>query len=183
MNYDIWGSWSTAVGPNAPLNDTCAPSGAQEGSAVYAVQAWTSASFPADQILLGVASYGHSFNVPQSSAMLSDSIATYPAFSAGQQPSGDKWDGIAGVDQCGNMTAAGGIFDFWGLVEGGFLNGDGTTANGIQYRYDNCSQTVRLHFHSKLDVSLSDIQPYVYNANSQVMVSYDDATSFSKPLS
>ncbi|KAG9121581.1 hypothetical protein FRC07_002405, partial [Ceratobasidium sp. 392] len=23
MNYDIWGPWSTGVGPNAPLNDTC----------------------------------------------------------------------------------------------------------------------------------------------------------------
>jgi len=31
MNYDIWGSWSTSVGPNAPLDDSCAPS--PQGSA------------------------------------------------------------------------------------------------------------------------------------------------------
>lgn len=48
MNYDIWGSWSSTVGPNAPLNDSCAPT--QDGSAVSAVKAWTSAGFPADQV-------------------------------------------------------------------------------------------------------------------------------------
>lgn len=55
MDYDVWGSWSTAVGPNAPLNDTCAPSPAgQQGSAVSAVKAWTTAGMPASQIVLGV---------------------------------------------------------------------------------------------------------------------------------
>lgn len=145
MNYDIWGSWSTTgVGPNAPLNDTCAPSGDQEGSAVSAVHAWTSAGFPAKQIVLGVASYGHSFSVDQSSALVSDALVSYPAFNAAQQPTGDKWDGTAGIDQCGNATGVGGIFDFWGLVDGGFLNSDGTVASGIDYHYDNCSQTVRV---------------------------------------
>jgi chitinase len=144
MNYDVWGSFSTptAVGPNAPLNDTCAPSGYQDGSAVSAIQAWTSANFPANQIVLGVASYGHSFYVPQSTAMVSNSIAVYPTFSVSQQPSGDKWDAAAGVDQCGNSAPAGGIFDFWGLVDADFIGVDGKVANGIQYRYDNCSQTV-----------------------------------------
>ncbi|KZP14641.1 glycoside hydrolase family 18 protein [Athelia psychrophila] len=160
MNYDVWGSWSASVGPNAPLNDTCAPPSDQEGSAVSAVQAWTSANFPANQIILGVASYGHSFSVPQTTAVAADVIAPYPAFSPAQ-PAGDSWDGVAGIDQCGNPVAAGGIFDFWGLVDGGFLNANGTSAPGIDYLYDNCSQT-----------------PYVYNPTSQVMVAYDDATSF-----
>lgn len=145
MNYDVWGAWSTAVGPNAPLNDTCASSSDQQGSAVSAVQAWTSANFPANQIVLGVASYGHSFSVLQSVAVVADSLAAYPAFGA-SQPAGDKWDGVAGTDQCGNPVAAGGIFDFWGLVDGGFLDESGTVAAGIQYRYDNCSQTVSRRF-------------------------------------
>jgi chitinase len=48
MNYDIWGSWSTGIGPNAPLDDSCAPT--QAGSAKSAVAAWTGAKFPANQV-------------------------------------------------------------------------------------------------------------------------------------
>lgn len=149
MNYDVWGSWSTAVGPNAPLNDTCASSADQQGSAVSAVEAWTKAGFPANQIVLGVASYGHSFKVTPSNAFVSGStttLAAYPSFDANDQPLGDSWDSDApaGVDQCGNYSPGGpsGIFDFWGLVQGGFLTSNGTVASGIGYRYDSCSQTV-----------------------------------------
>ncbi|EMD34757.1 glycoside hydrolase family 18 protein [Gelatoporia subvermispora B] len=167
MNYDVWGSWDTTVGPNSPLNDTCAQAQDQQGSAVSGVKAWTDAGFPANQIVLGVASYGHSFQVPQSDALASGSntLAAYPQFDASQQPLGDSWDSVApaGYDQCGNYTSGGpsGIFDFWGLVQGGFLTNNGTAASGIDFRYDNCSQT-----------------PYVYNPNTGVMVSYDDAQSF-----
>ncbi|EED84956.1 hypothetical protein POSPLDRAFT_126595 [Postia placenta Mad-698-R] len=167
MNYDVWGSWSTAVGPNAPLNDTCAPAADQQGSAVSAVAAWTAAGFPASQIVLGVPSYGHSFTVEPSAALVSGSestLAAYPAFVASQQPLGDAWDtnATAGVDQCGNPTGGpSGIFDFWGLVEEGFLTDNGTAAHGIAYRFDNCSQT-----------------PYVYNPDTKVMVSFDNPQSF-----
>ncbi|KAI0371354.1 glycoside hydrolase [Pilatotrama ljubarskyi] len=166
MNYDVWGAWSDAVGPNAPLNDTCAQQADQQGSAVSAVKAWTDAGFPANQLVLGVASYGHSFKVSKDAAVSSGSTLTpYPAFVASQQPLGDSWDAVApaGVDQCGNPSAGGpsGIFDFWGLIEGGFLTANGTAAEGIDYRFDACSQT-----------------PYVYNPQTEVMVSYDDAQSF-----
>jgi len=57
---------------------------------------------------------------------------------------GDKWDSTAtGVDVCGNPNVVGGIFHFWGLINAGFLTKDGTVANGIDYTFDNCSQTVR----------------------------------------
>ncbi|KAI8986628.1 glycoside hydrolase [Trametes punicea] len=164
MNYDVWGSWSNAVGPNAPLNDTCAPAADQQGSAVSAVKAWTGAGFPANQLVLGVASYGHSFKVSNSAALSGNTLQPYPAFDKADQPLGDKWDSDApaGVDQCGNPTGGpSGIFDFFGLIDGGFLTANGTVADGIDYRFDECSQT-----------------PYVYNPNTQVMVSYDDATSF-----
>ncbi|KAI0634770.1 glycoside hydrolase [Trametes polyzona] len=166
MNYDVWGSWSTSVGPNAPLNDTCASGADQQGSAVSAVNAWTKAGFPANQLVLGVASYGHSFKVDKAAALTADNtLAAYPAFDAAQQPLGDSWDAVApaGVDQCGNPTSGGpsGIFDFWGLIEGGFLTANGTAADGIAYRFDECSQT-----------------PYVYKPDTGVMVSYDDAQSF-----
>ncbi|OCB89110.1 glycoside hydrolase [Sanghuangporus baumii] len=183
MNYDIWGSWSATAGPNAPLNDTCAPSTAeQQGSAVSAVDAWTTAGFPASQIVLGVASYGHSFSVSTSDALSSSSSSNsseegsttqnqtqtlnlYPEFDATNQPAGDAWDSVEGeTDSCGNPTTVGGIFNFWGLVENGFLTSNGTanTDGGMVYTFDECSQT-----------------PYVYNPSTQVLVSYDDATSFS----
>jgi chitinase len=144
MNYDIWGSWSSTVGPNAPLDDSCAPS--QQGSAMSAVKAWTSANFPINKIILGVASYGHSFHVNQADALdASGNIKLYAQFDKTQQPAGDSWDSTAsGVDACGNTNTVGGVFDFWGMIEGGYLTKDGKAASGIDYTFDNCSKTVRV---------------------------------------
>jgi chitinase len=144
MNYDIWGSWSSSVGPNAPLNDSCAPTTDQEGSAVSAVVAWTAAGMPANQIILGVPAYGHSFSVNQADALdASGNIQLYAPFNKGQQPPGDKWDSTAGgTDECGNPNVVGGLFDFWGLIDAGFLTSDGTAASGIDCTWDSCSQTV-----------------------------------------
>ena len=163
MDYDIWGSWSTAVGPNAPLDDSCAPPPDQQGSAVSAVKAWTTAGFPAHQLLLGVASYGHSYHVDPNAAFASTTpgatgtstaqpagttlIAAYPPFDHNQQPMGDSWDAVEppSVDQCGNQSGGGpsGIFNFRGLVENGWLDGQsGEPVAGLGFRYDNCSQTV-----------------------------------------
>ncbi|KAJ8509393.1 hypothetical protein ONZ45_g8433 [Pleurotus djamor] len=162
MAYDVWGSWSTSVGPNAPLDDSCASTKA--GSATSAVKAWTAAGFPASQLALGIAAYGHSFHVPTSTAVDTQGrLVTSPTFDKAQQPKGDSWDTADGstVDQCGNPELTSGVYNFWGLVEGGFLTNNGTAASGIDYQFDECSQT-----------------PFVYNPSTQVMVAYDDATSF-----
>jgi chitinase len=154
MNYDIWGSFSASVGPNAPLNDSCAPAADQQGSAVSAVQAWSQAGFPVDQIILGVAAYGHSFSVNPSDALdASGNLNLYPPFNKANQPAGDKWDGTAGgVDACGNPNVVGGIFDFWGLIDAGFLRANGTPSCDVYYTFDQCSQTVRdLHTHRNYD--------------------------------
>ena len=144
MNYDLWGSWSSAVGPNAPLNDTCAPLQYQQGSAVSAVRAWTSAGLPRDQLVLGVGSYGHSFLVNESVALTQQvEITAYPQFEP-TQPRGDSSDDKPGVDVCGAETGWGGVFNFWGLVDGKFLDEKGQPLQGIDYRYDECSQTVRV---------------------------------------
>ncbi|KAJ7915693.1 glycoside hydrolase superfamily, partial [Mycena leptocephala] len=42
MAYDINGPWSAVVGPNAPLNGSCAPN----GSVTSAVKAWNTAGIP-----------------------------------------------------------------------------------------------------------------------------------------
>ena len=186
MDYDVWGGWSPSVGPNSPLSDSCAPAGDQDGSAVSAVSAWSGAGFPVSQMLLGVPAYGHSYRVSQSDALdASGNIQLYAKFDKSDQPQGDKWDTTAGsVDVCGNPTAIGGIFQFWGLVEFGFLKDDGTAADGIKYYFDDCSKTVRAPEALSLIDSLMALsgQPYVYNTTSEVMVSFDDATSFSTPL-
>ncbi|KIY45099.1 glycoside hydrolase [Fistulina hepatica ATCC 64428] len=166
MAYDIYGKWSSTVGPNAPLNDSCATTSEQVGSDISAVAAWTAAGFPVDQIVLGIPGYGHSFYVNESDAFTSSgTLALYPTFDAALQPMGDSADdtssSITEKDICGNVEGITGVFNFWGMVDGGFLSEDGSPATGIDYVYDNCSQT-----------------PFVYNSTSHVMISYDNAESF-----
>jgi len=164
MNYDINGPWSAAVGPNAPLTDSCAPPAMQAGAAVSAVSDWHAAGIPLDQIVLGVASYGHSFSVAKSDAFKKGSktqLALYPPFNASVAPAGDAWDDAAGVDECGNFESQGGVMDFWGLIQQGYLNADGTPKAGVPFLFDNCTQT-----------------PYVYNTTTDVMISFDNAQSF-----
>ncbi|KAF9000580.1 chitinase [Hymenopellis radicata] len=122
MNYDVWSFWSPAVGPNAPLNDTCARPAYQNGSAVSAVDAWASAGMPRDQIVLGVASYGHSFHVKEGDAFGGDGSDVLQA-----------WDGDGGVDVCGVEQGPSGVFTV--------INPNGSALDGIGYRYDDCSQT------------------------------------------
>ncbi|KAJ8522161.1 hypothetical protein ONZ45_g1246 [Pleurotus djamor] len=136
MNYDIWGTWSATVGPNAPLRDSCAAPENQQGSAETALAAWTSAGFPPSKIMLGVASYGHSFSVaPKDALTANGQVKTYAAYE-GTKP-GDAWDDPTGVDS------------------------DGSPKAGAPYRFDSCSQTA-----------------YVYDKQKQVMISFDDAPSF-----
>lgn len=105
--YDIWTSANATVGPNSPIDDGCAPAGDQGGSVTSAVKAWMDAGFSADQILLGVPSYGHMYNVPNTTA--SGAIAPYPKIDKSKPaPPGDQWTDRAGVDECGNQIPAGG---------------------------------------------------------------------------
>ncbi|KAF8663385.1 hypothetical protein AX16_000960 [Volvariella volvacea WC 439] len=164
MNYDLWGPWSPTVGPNAPLNDTCASPDRQVSSAVSAVKAWHNAGIPLNQLVLGVAGYGHSFRVRRGDAFVGGStteLAAYPPFDAVDRPTGDTWDDNPGIDVCGVEQLAGGNFNYWGLIAEGFLDEQGKPKRGIAHRYDTCSQT-----------------PYVYNAKTEIMVSFDNAQSF-----
>jgi chitinase len=153
MNYDINGQWTTSgVGPNAPLADAC--STLQTGSATDAVKAWMAAGIPANQIVLGVPSYGHSFNVTSANALdTSGNLVNHPPFT--------KAPLTTTLDQCGNAEPTVDTIEFAVMISQGFLNSDGTPANGMTYQFDNCSQT-----------------PFIYNPTTQLMVSYDDPQSF-----
>ncbi|KAI6044412.1 glycoside hydrolase family 18 protein [Pisolithus marmoratus] len=163
MDYDVNGSWSPAVGPNSPLDDSCTGTAYQFGSAATAVKAWRAAGFPLKKTVLAVPSYGHSYYVTPSDAFANNTknLAPYPPFNTSKSPLGDGWDNATGIDACGATQPSGGTWNFRGLVAGGWLGDDGKPAQGIYYRYDNCSRT-----------------PYLYNENSQIMISYDDAVSY-----
>jgi chitinase len=164
MNYDEFGQWSATAGPNAALDDSCAPVAAQQGSAVSAVAAWTAAGVPANQLVLGVASYGHAFNVTNTAALSNGSstdtgssqLALFPAFSPWTVQPGEL-----ALTECGAPVAKDVQYTFAGLIQAGFLTANGTAAAGIASTCDNCSQT-----------------PFVYDAANGTYVSFDDATSF-----
>ncbi|KAJ6537255.1 endochitinase [Mycena vulgaris] len=158
MVYDTWYSKTTA-GPNAALDDACAPSQYRPGSVKSAVEAWTAANFPVDQIVLGLAAYGHSFNITPADAISGGSLDLYPAI-GGVQPAGSSdATGDNTPDACGTPYALSGVFTFAGLIEKGFLDSNGSALHN--YMFDQCTKT-----------------PYVYNEDTHVMVSYDDARSF-----
>ena len=49
MAYDVWGAWSTnGVGPNAPLDDSCATY--KGGSAMKSVDDWAATGFPLSKV-------------------------------------------------------------------------------------------------------------------------------------
>jgi len=165
MNYDIWGNWSDTLGPNAPLNDTCETNpDFQQGSAVTFVDQWVKAGFPKYKIVLGMASYGHTFAVAAKDVKSAQSLTEHPTFdkvaSAGPK-FGDSWTGQSSTDQCGATVYPGGDMDYWGLMQQGFLSSNGSALEGIEHAFDDCSQT-----------------DYVYNPKTGVAVSYDSPRAF-----
>lgn len=95
--------------------------------------------------MLGVASYGHGYEVEPADAFTAGgkTLAAYPKYNENTNVTGDAWDlGPLVPDPCGNPGQRSGVFDFWGLVDGGFLDEQGSPNSGIAYRFDNCSQTV-----------------------------------------
>jgi len=162
MDYDLPSNPRIGAGSSSPLNDSCAPMGAQFGSAVSAVDAWTAAGMPSNQIVLGVPAYGHSYVVP-STQISSPNVTqlSYPPFDLSLEQVGDSWSGDGGVDVCGNTERPGGTYTYWGLMQQGFLNTDGSVKDGIKYRFDECSMT-----------------PYLYNSSSHIYISYENPRSF-----
>ena len=143
MDYDLLSNPTIGAGPSSPLNDSCAPMSTRFGSAVSAVDAWTTAGIPRNQILLGVPAYGHSYVVPPTQ-ISSPNVAhlSYPPFDLSLEQVGDSWSGDGGVDVCGHMNGPDGTYRYWGLMQQGFLNTNGSVKDGIGYRFDGCSMTV-----------------------------------------
>lgn len=145
MDYDIRSNPTFGAGPSSPLNDSCAPMSARFGSAVSAVDAWAAAGIPKNQILLGVPAYGHSYVVPPTQ-ISSPNVThlSYPPFDLSLEQVGDSWSGNGGLDVCGDVKGPDGTYTYWGLMQQNFLNTNGSVKDGIEYRFDGCSMTVRV---------------------------------------
>ena len=144
MCYDIPSNLSFGAWSSSPLDDSCAPISARTGSIMSAVSTWTAAGIPQSQIVVGVPSYGHSFSIlPGGSGQnTSTTLPMYPSYSS-VHARGDKWDAFPNATNvCGDLEGSGGTYEYWGLMEGGFLNITGSPESGIKYRFDNCSKTV-----------------------------------------
>jgi chitinase len=109
--------------------------------------------------------------VTTSAALGSGNINLYPAFDKSQQPLGDSDTSTSAsgthlllvvelntiflnlvLDPCGQPEGISGTFNFNGMIAHGFLNSNGTAANGIDYTFDNCSQTVRCLYLSHMSI-------------------------------
>ncbi|KAA1086832.1 hypothetical protein PGT21_013035 [Puccinia graminis f. sp. tritici] len=58
MNYDVWGA-SSNPGPNGPFSNGCQDSSQPGANMVSSIKTWTSAGFPRQKILMGLAAYGY----------------------------------------------------------------------------------------------------------------------------
>ena len=149
MNYDVWGS-SSVPGPNAPLSDGCKNSLQPLANAYAAVNSWTSAGFPANQLALGTAAYGY---ISKSTAT---SLVARRHLSAGHGAGAGGSEHAARSRRASNVVLHnddGGVSDgqimFSDIVKQGALVLDPATrkwvgAGGFTRSWDSCSSTVRL---------------------------------------
>ncbi|PBK85665.1 glycoside hydrolase family 18 protein [Armillaria gallica] len=179
MNYDVWGASSTP-GPNAPLGNLCGTSSQPKANAQAALAQWTSAGFPASQLLLGLPLYGY---VSQSSVTrLSGSLmpsSEMVLIQGNDEPVNGQapvrklefLNGAHARPKSPEVKATASLQSWWGqqipfstIVSSGALvkNADGTYSGsgGFTFNWDDCSDT-----------------PYLYNTSQTTVVTYDDTWS------
>ncbi|KAF7362246.1 Glycoside hydrolase family 18 protein [Mycena venus] len=169
MNYDIFGDWSPAPGPNAPLGNLCGTSSQPEYSAEAAFSQWTAAKFPASKLLLGLPLYGYVLNstktVLTGSFTSPNSIPEKDQRSASNGPPLNPKSALA-LMRRKPISRVGGAskFPFSSIVSSGALvkQSDGTygEGGGFTMGWDDCSDT-----------------PFLFNTAQQTVVSYDDTFS------
>ncbi|KAJ6589902.1 glycoside hydrolase family 18 protein [Mycena vulgaris] len=180
MNYDIFGDWSDAPGPNAPLGNLCGSSSQPEYSAEAALAQWTAAKFPASKLLLGLPLYGYvlkstktvltgSFTEPDGVSESNAGAVTSKEIRGGNK----RPVHVVPPPNVGTTAAAANLQSWWGqqipfssIVSSGALvkqaNGSYAEGGGFTMGWDDCSDT-----------------PFLFNKAQQTVVSYDDTFSIS----
>ncbi|KAG9120722.1 hypothetical protein FRC07_003663 [Ceratobasidium sp. 392] len=166
MNYDVWGA-SSSPGPNAPLRDGCHNSSQPDASASASIAAWIQAGLPADQITLGLPSYGY---VQSSSASRLVQRSTRSArkedSSEEEEQEDDQGAGTTGMVRVKGEGEGddGGQVQFKQLISEGAIkltdDGDYVGAGGFSRMWDICSST-----------------PYLVSKAAHQVVTYDDPQS------
>ncbi|KAJ1795705.1 hypothetical protein LPJ59_004191, partial [Coemansia sp. RSA 2399] len=154
MQYDINGAWNNVTGPNAPFNFE-EGKGLQD-SFVSAIDAWTGAGWPANQINAGLAFYGRSTIALED--MTADPTNQYQPQST-TIPQGDEED-ATWPDPCTQVSTFSGTWQWKHLRDQGVLPSPETAASPWVRQWDPVSQT-----------------PWIFNPSTKQYISYDDPTS------
>ncbi|KAJ2559050.1 hypothetical protein EV175_000510 [Coemansia sp. RSA 1933] len=154
MQYDINGGWNNDTGPNAPFNYEQGKG--LQVSFVSAIDAWTKAGWPANQLTAGLAFYGRSTIALED--MTKDPTNQYQPQSS-TVPLGDSED-ASWYDACAGTTANSGTWQWKNLRGQGVLTSPDTAASPWVRQWDSVSQT-----------------PWLFNPSTKQFISYDDPTS------
>ncbi|KAF9163366.1 hypothetical protein BGX21_001582 [Mortierella sp. AD011] len=149
MAYDIYGSWSDTTGPVAPLGTPPSPNGPY--SVTQAVQSWTAAGWPEDQLVVGTAFYGYSFTATVN-MNTQNPITQYVPFTSGSN--------TASSDACNGLYTTGATWSWKSLRSCILTAGPTTAASGWTRYWDSNTQT-----------------PWVFRASDKTFISYDDIES------
>ncbi|KAJ2466989.1 hypothetical protein GGI02_004186, partial [Coemansia sp. RSA 2322] len=154
MQYDINGGWSKTTGPNAPFNFEQGKG--DSFSFVSAIDAWTSAGWPAGQLTAGIGFYGRSTLALED--MTKDPTNQYQPQSS-VVPLGDS-DDAPWTDTCAGTTANSGVWQWANLRGQGVLTSVNKAATPWVRQWDPVSQT-----------------PWLFNPSTKQFISYDDPQS------
>ncbi|KAJ2909235.1 hypothetical protein GGI21_002088 [Coemansia aciculifera] len=154
MQYDINGGWNNVTGPNAPLNFETGKG--TQLSFVSAIDAWTGAGWPANQLVAGVGFYGRATTASED--MTQDPTNQYQPQSQ-VVPLGDS-DDAPWNDPCAGTTTNSGVWKWTNLRSQGVLTDPSTAAAPWVRQWDSVSQT-----------------PWLFNPSTKQFISYDDPQS------
>ncbi|KAJ2808329.1 hypothetical protein H4S07_003436, partial [Coemansia furcata] len=154
MQYDINGAWNDVTGPNAPLNFEKGKG--MQASFVSAIDAWTGANWPANQLTAGIGFYGRSTLALQD--MTKDPKNQYQPQSQ-VVPLGDSED-APWTDTCAGTTGNSGVWQWKNLRSQGVLTSPAKAAAPWVRQWDPVSQT-----------------PWLFNPSTKQFISYDDPQS------
>ncbi|KAJ2122150.1 hypothetical protein IW147_003654 [Coemansia sp. RSA 720] len=154
MQYDINGAWLEVSGPNAPLN--FAPNLGTQFSFASAIDAWTGAGWPAEQLTAGMAFYGRATTMTVD--MTLDEGNMYQAQTK-VIPKGDSED-ATWADVCDKKDGMSGQWQYKHLRDQGVLTDPSTAAAPMVRTWDNATMT-----------------PWLFNPEDKMFISYDDPES------
>ncbi|KAJ2887987.1 hypothetical protein IWW38_005026, partial [Coemansia aciculifera] len=162
LAYDVNGQQKSTTGPNAPLNYEFGR-GVQQ-SLVTAIDSWTQAKFPANQITAGIAFYGRSATAKVD--MSAQPWNVYQAQEGNAVPRGDNDDGLW-ADRCtGKPASYSGMWSYGNLRRQNVLGGPEAAQSPWLRYWDSVSLT-----------------PWLFNPGSKTFISYDDPDSISAKVS